>query len=133
MRGRPSSIKIELTSEQRDVLLSWLRRQKTPVGLAKRARAILLLADGQTFTQTSQQVGMGERHLRKWARRFIERGIEGLYDSQRPGRAPVFSPSSGAVSGQDGVCVQPDIQGRSLAQWDCTELARQERCCWSRG
>lgn len=103
MRGRPFSIKIELTCEQRDVLLSWLRRQKTPVGLAKRARAILLLADGQTFTQTSQQVGMGERHLRKWARRFIERGIQGLYDSQRPGRAPVFSPSSSAVFGQDNL------------------------------
>ena len=103
MRGRPSTIKIELTSEYREVLLSWLRRQKTPVGLAKRARAILLLADGQTFTHTSQLVGMGERHLRKWAKRFIERGVAGLYDSPRPGRAPVFSPSSGAVSGQDGL------------------------------
>ena len=70
MRGRPSTIKIELTSEYREVLLSWLRRQKTPVGLAKRARAILLLADGQTFTHTSQQVGMGERHLRSLGETF---------------------------------------------------------------
>ena len=53
MRGRRSTIKIELTSEHREVLLSWLRRQKTAVGLAKPARAILLLADGQTFTYTS--------------------------------------------------------------------------------
>lgn len=101
MRGRTSSIKIELTSEQREVLSGWLRRQKTPGGLVKRARAMLLLADGQTFTQTSLMVGMGERHLRKWARRFMERGIEGLCDSKRPGRAPVFSPSSRIVSGQD--------------------------------
>jgi hypothetical protein len=41
MRGRISSIKISLTDEQRDTLENWLRRQKTPVGLAKRARAIL--------------------------------------------------------------------------------------------
>jgi hypothetical protein len=103
MRGRTSNIKIELTPESRDVLLGWLRRQKIPAGLAKRARAILLLADGQTFTQTRQQVGMGERHLRKWARRFIELGVEGLYDSKRSGRTPVFSPSSGLASSQDGL------------------------------
>lgn len=70
MRGRRSTIKIELTSEHREVLLSWLRRQKTAVGLAKRARAILLLADGQTFTHTSLQVGMGERHLRSLGETF---------------------------------------------------------------
>lgn len=63
MRGRTSNIKIELTPESRDVLQGLLRRQKIPAGLAKRARAILLLADGQTFTLTSLQVGMGERNL----------------------------------------------------------------------
>lgn len=41
MRRRTSSIQIELTCEQRDVMMSWLRCQKTPVGLAKRARAML--------------------------------------------------------------------------------------------
>lgn len=101
MRGRTSSLKISLTSEQRETLESWLRAQKTPVGLAKRARAILLLAEGESFSQTSERVGLGERHLRKWARRFIEQGIEGLRDRPRPGRVPVFSPSSGIVSSQD--------------------------------
>jgi transposase-like protein len=103
MRGRISSIKISLTDEQRDTLESLLRRQKTPVGLAKRARAILLLAEGESFTQTSERVGLGERHLRKWARRFIQDGIGGLQDRPRPGRVPVFSPSSRVVSGEDRV------------------------------
>jgi len=43
MRGRTSSIKISLTSEQRETKESWLRRQR-PL-LAKRARAVLLLAE----------------------------------------------------------------------------------------
>lgn len=59
MRGRTSSIKIELTSEQREVLSGWLRRQKTPGGLAKRARAMLLLADGQTNTCDKSNSGNG--------------------------------------------------------------------------
>jgi hypothetical protein len=99
MRGRTSNIKISLTGEQRESLESWLRRQKTPVGLAKRARAMLLLAAGERFKQTADRVDLGERHLRKWARRFIEQGVEGLQDQSRPGRVPVFFPSSRLVSG----------------------------------
>jgi hypothetical protein len=100
MRGRISALKIEIDSETRKFLQGWLRRQKTPVGLAKRARAMLLLADGQTYSHTSKQVGLSEPHLRKWAKRFIESGVQGLYDRTRPGRPPSFSPSSGAVSGE---------------------------------
>lgn len=99
MQGRISSIQIELSCEQQDVLNGLLRRSTTPTGLAKRARAVLMLASGETFHKTSEYVGMGERHIRKWARRFIELGVEGLYEAKRPGRPPVFSPSSGIVSG----------------------------------
>lgn len=101
MQGRISSIRIEITGEQQEILNSWLRKSTTPVGLAKRARAILMLASGERFSKTSLYVGMGERHLRKWARRFIEQGIEGLYDGKRPGRPPVFSPSSCIVLSLD--------------------------------
>lgn len=103
MRGRTSNIKISLSKEQREILEGLLRRQKTPVGLAKRARAMLLLAEGERFNQTSERVGLGERHLRKWARRFIEQGVEGLQERPRPGRVPVFPPSSRVVSRQDSV------------------------------
>jgi len=120
MRGRTSNIKIELTPESRDVLLGWLRRQKNPQGLAKRARAILLLGDGLSFTQTSLQVGMGERHLRKQDDLLNE--ALGLYD-KRPGRVPVFPLV--ALYLVKIACERPDTIGRSLSQWDCTELARQ--------
>jgi hypothetical protein len=92
MRGRTSALKIEMDIQTRKTLLSWLRRQKTPAGLAKRARAMLLLADGQTYSHTSSQVGLGERHLRKWAKRFIIQGISGLYDSSPTGASPGFFP-----------------------------------------
>ena len=61
MQGRISNIRIELTCEQQDVLNSWLRKSTTPAGLAKRARAVLMLASGETFNRTSEYVGMGER------------------------------------------------------------------------
>jgi transposase len=69
-------------------------------GQRQGARLAGCVADGQTYAHTSKQVGLSERHLRKWAKRFIELGVRGLYDTKRPGRPPVFSPSGGAVFGQ---------------------------------
>jgi hypothetical protein len=103
MRGRRTQLIVRMDEANREELLSWLRAQKTPVGLAKRAWAMLLLADGQSYAATARQVGLAERHIRKWAKRFLQRGIQGLRDGQRTGRPPVFSPRSGRAPGQDGL------------------------------
>ena len=92
MQGRKSALKIELNEEVRSILLGILRRQKVEMGLAKRAWAMLLLAGGETYTAVAKQVGLAERHVRKWAKRFVKEGVNGLYDKARPGRKPVFSP-----------------------------------------
>lgn len=92
MQGRKSAIRVEIDDMTRNILTGWLRRQKTPIGLARRARAILLLAEGHSFVHTAQEVGLRERHVRKWVGRFLKHGVEGLYDKKRPGRPPVFSP-----------------------------------------
>ena len=101
MPGRTSAIHLKMDDHARATLTGWLRRQKTPVGLAKRARAMLLLAAGHTFVTTAREVGLRERHVRKWALRCGALGIKGLYDKKRPGRPPVFSPGGGVVRGQD--------------------------------
>lgn len=46
MQGRRSAIHLEVDDQTRATLAQWRRRQKTPMSLAKRAQAILLLADG---------------------------------------------------------------------------------------
>jgi hypothetical protein len=56
MQGRHSAIHLEMDDHTRATLTGWLRKQKTPVGLAKRARAILLLADGYSLAATARQV-----------------------------------------------------------------------------
>jgi hypothetical protein len=103
MQGRRSALHIAIDDHTRATLAGWLRRQKTPVGLAKRARTILLLAEGHTFAATARQVELRERHVRKWALRFVASGLDGLYDKKRPSRRPVFSPGGGVVCGQAGL------------------------------
>ena len=92
MRGRTSNIKISLTSEQHEALASLLRRQKTPVGLAKRARAVLLLAEGESFSQTSKRVGLGERHLRSLGKTFYRTLNGRLARASSTGKSPGFFP-----------------------------------------
>jgi hypothetical protein len=103
MRGRISRVGVDLDGPTRGTLEGWLRSPTTPMGRARRARAMLLLADGERFAHVAEQVGLAERHVRKWALRFRERGVAGLYDAARPGRRPSFPPGGGAARGQGGV------------------------------
>ena len=101
--GRHSPLVISLSAENRKELERWQRSTSFPAGLVKRARAILLLAEGGSLTKVGQQVGMARRIVRKWATRFIKDGLVGLSDKPGRGRKPRFSPRSGHPSGQDGL------------------------------
>jgi hypothetical protein len=90
-----------LTVAQCQELEALLRRTTLATGLARRARAILLLADGQSVSAVGRMVAMQRRHLYKWMARFRDRGLAGLSDAKRPGRPPVFSPRGRGASGQD--------------------------------
>ena len=92
---------VSVSEKQREELDALLRRPSTAAGLAKRARAIVLLAEGASVSETSRLVSMERRHLYKWIDRFREQGVAGLTDAKRSGRPPVFSPRSRDPSGQD--------------------------------
>jgi hypothetical protein len=94
---------VSVTPEQREELGALQRRPSVAAGLAKRARAILLLADGESVSATGRLVGMQRRHLYKWIDRFRSRGVSGLRDGERPGRPPVFPPRGRGAPGQDRV------------------------------
>ncbi len=124
MAGPLSTIQITMSDQTHALLQSWVRRPTKPSGLVRRARALLLLERGQRFAPTARQVGLSERHLRKWARRFCDQGAAGLYERTRSGRPPAFSPQV-ALYVVKLACERPDQFGRSLSQWSCSELARQ--------
>jgi hypothetical protein len=90
MRGRHAALMIQMSQQTRLTLQGCLQRQKTPLGRAKRARAMLLLEQGHSYTHTARWVGLTERNLHKWAKRFYDRGVAGLNEKSRPGRTPSF-------------------------------------------
>ena len=81
--GRKTSLIIRLTPAQRLTLLTWQRSTSIPAGLARRARMLLLLADGMTITDAATMVGLSRRHSYKWLQRFVQEGVEGLHDKTR--------------------------------------------------
>ena len=84
-RGRRTSLTIRLTPEERRTLLAWQRAPTIPAGLARRARLLVLLADGMTITDAAAAVGLSRRHAYKWIQRFMQEGLEGLVEKRGPG------------------------------------------------
>ena len=83
-RGRKTSLTIHLTAEERHALMSWQRSTTIPAGRARRGRIILQLADGVPISHIATTVGISRRFVYKWAKRFLQHGVEGLTD--KPGR-----------------------------------------------
>ena len=87
-RGRKTSFTIRLTPGERLPLLTWQRATTISAGVARRARLLLLLADGMTITDAAATVGLSRRHTYKWIQRFVQERLEGLQDKQGRGHRP---------------------------------------------
>jgi hypothetical protein len=101
MRGRKTSLRVALTTEERDQLEQRLRHTTTSLGLARRCRTVLEVADGLPLVEVARLVGLTEKHVRKWVQRFLKDRLDGLRDRPGRGRKPVFSPRGGDVRGED--------------------------------
>jgi hypothetical protein len=101
MRGRKTSLRVLPTAEERSQLELHLRSTTTSLGLARRCRAILEVADGLPLVHVARLVDLTEKHVRKWAQRFLKDRLEGLRDRPGRGRKPVFSPRGRDPRGED--------------------------------
>jgi Winged helix-turn helix len=101
MRGRKTSLRVALTAEERDRLEQRLRWTTTSLGLARRCRAILGVADGLPLVEVARLVDLTEKHVRKGVQRFLNDRLDGLHERPGRGRKPVFSPRGGDVRRQD--------------------------------
>ena len=75
-----------LREGDRQRLSAWTRSSTVRSGLAKRARIVLLAADGVSHTDIAELVGVSRPTVTGWRRRYERSGIAGLSDERRPGR-----------------------------------------------
>ena len=78
---------LSLTDQQRSELRTWAASRTLPAGDVFRARLILALADGQTYSQIKMTLQTTAPTISRWKQRFEEAGMAGL-DPRHKGSQP---------------------------------------------
>jgi hypothetical protein len=87
-QGRHTRYVITLTLPERRRLEALQRQTTVRLGVMRRARILLLLAEGCTITDIAARVGLSRRHIYKWLWRYAAEGLAGLNDRPGRGRTP---------------------------------------------
>ena len=88
----PTALQITLTDEQREHLEKTVRKQTATQRQVRRARIVLMAAEGLSNHEIARQLACSRYTVWTWRKRFFEEGLEGLADRPRPGRPRSFSP-----------------------------------------
>ena len=80
--SRPAP-KIQLSSEEKETLLRWMRSPKSEQRMVERARVILLASNGLSGRAIASRMRTREARISKWLGRFVRDRIAGLEDSER--------------------------------------------------
>lgn len=82
--GRPKR-EVKLTAEERAELLALTKRKKTAQQIAMRARVVLACASDDENQEIAERLGISKQMVCRWRGRFVEGGVDALYDEPRPG------------------------------------------------
>jgi transposase len=115
---------IVLTDGQRRLLLARARRVSGEHRDVLRARIVLAAADGAASAAIARDLAVTVDTVRKWRRRFCERGLQGLRDLARSGRPRRFT-ATVVAEVKALACALPADSGSPLAKWSCPELAAE--------
>ena len=87
--ARPG-IPIAPTQDERNHLLSMSRSRSLPHSLVRRARIILLAADGTANAHIAEQCGISAPTVTHWKKRFAQYGLAGLHEQAKSGRPRTY-------------------------------------------
>jgi transposase len=101
-------------------LLALTRSSTVEAGLAKRARIVLLAAEGVSNTEIGRRVGVSRPTVIGWRHRFETGGIAALADEKRSGRPPVIDEVVVVTE-----TLQPPPASLGVTHWSARLLGRQ--------
>src|SRR5579883_1161728 len=87
----PEAREVYLSRKDRKVLEACCRSPMTLQRDLKRARIVLLAADGRSTRSIAKEVGVQPRIVSLWRHRYADHGLEGLQDKPRPGKQPIYT------------------------------------------
>ena len=109
----------ELSKEQREELLRFAQSRTLPAGDVFRARLLLALAEGKSWSQIEAELQTSRPTIARWKRRFEEQGMAGLEPRHK---------------GSESRAATPTVQARVLRKttqrpddgsthWSCRKMA----------
>ncbi len=81
---------------------------------------MLALADGMSTGGAAEDLGTSPPTVRKWRDRYLDEGVEGLWDYPRSGRPPVIDEAMVVAA-----TMEPPPAESGLTQWSSRELAKR--------
>jgi transposase len=81
-----------LTEEEAETIQKWSQSRTEEARLVERAKIIRLANEGQGVAQIAEALGINEKTVRKWLKRFNEQSLAGLADAPRSGAPTRYSP-----------------------------------------
>jgi transposase len=114
--------RVSLGGDEREELERMSLSRSMPAGDVFRARLILMLADGRSYTEIQKGLNTTAPTISKWRKRFVEQRMDGLMQERHPGQKPSV--------------ITPQLQAKVLAatrrkpadgstHWSCRKLANQ--------
>jgi transposase len=93
MQGIPCATRITLTSDERAELEALSRSGKSEARMQKRARIVLLAANGTPSREIGRMVGCTTGTASKWRVRYARGRLAGLDETGHRGAAPKYGPA----------------------------------------
>lgn len=113
---------LSLSEDEQQELRRMSVSRSLPAGDVFRARLILMLAAGRSYTEVQRRLNTTAPTISKWRKRFLEQRVDGLMRERHPGQKPSV--------------ITPQLQAKVLAatrrkpsdgstHWSCRKLAKQ--------
>lgn len=120
--GRPLA-ELTLPPAERDQLVAITRSRSLPHPLVRRARIILLAAEGYSNTAIAEELGLSKPTVGTWRQRYRAQRVQGLYDELRPGGPRSIRDEQIAALLRRTVQTKP----KDGTHWTCRALAAETR------
>jgi transposase len=112
--------RITVNPAERAELERLQRTPSTPAGLSRRARAVLLMAQGVSGVEIAERIGYTVVQVSRIRRRYADGGVAGLADRPKSGRPPTVSARKRAQI----VALTLRPPGRGVTHWTTRDVAR---------
>jgi transposase len=110
----------EVAEADRAELATWLRSQRLPQSLGMRARVVMLSAEGHSLREIAERLGVTQRTVCLWRRRYREAGLAGLRTAARAGR-----PRRITAAKEQAVISATLRKPKAATHWSARRLAKE--------